>query len=80
MRALPGLELRGLMALPAPIEDFDAQRLGFRRLREALAALPAPPLDTLSMGTSADFAAAIAEGSTIVRIGTAIFGKRDYAK
>ena len=76
VQTLPGLRLRGLMALPAPEEDFEAQRQAFRCLREALEALQDPRLDTLSMGTSADFAAAIAEGSTIVRIGTALFGER----
>ena len=76
VQGLPSLRLRGLMALPAPEEDFDAQRRAFRSLREILEALHDPRLDTLSMGTSADFMAAIAEGSTIVRIGTALFGER----
>jgi hypothetical protein len=75
-RELPRLRLRGLMALPAPEDDFARQRAGFRRVREALAALGDPTLDTLSMGTSDDFEAAIAEGATIVRIGTALFGAR----
>lgn len=80
--ALPGLALRGLMSIPAPAADFDAQREPHRRLRELLDALNAAPpaaglrLDTLSMGMSADLEAAIAEGATIVRIGTAIFGGR----
>jgi len=79
---LPRLCLRGLMAIPEPAETFDAQRPPFRRLRELQAHLAAHGLhtDTLSMGMSADMAAAIAEGATIVRVGTAIFGKRDYAK
>lgn len=73
---LPGLRLRGLMCLPAPSPSFEAQRAGFRRLRELLDSLGEPGLDTLSMGTSADFEAAIAEGATMVRIGVAVFGPR----
>ncbi len=77
--ALPRLRLRGLMALPAPAEDLEAQRLPFRRLRELRDAIATPelPLETLSMGMSDDLEAAIAEGATIVRIGTAIFGPRN---
>ncbi|MCS3903262.1 pyridoxal phosphate enzyme (YggS family) [Methylohalomonas lacus] len=76
--SLPGLRLRGLMALPAPTVDFEAQRRPFRQLRETFEQLRAGglELDTLSLGTSADFAAAIAEGSTLVRLGTAVFGAR----
>jgi pyridoxal phosphate enzyme (YggS family) len=79
--ALPRLKLRGLMAIPEPAQDFDAQRAPFRRLRALFDQLRAQglALDTLSMGMSADMAAAIAEGATIVRVGTAIFGQRDYA-
>ena len=73
--SLPQLRLRGLMTLPAPTVDVAAQRAAFATLAR-LAAACAPPLDTLSMGTSADFAAAIAEGATWVRIGTALFGPR----
>lgn len=75
---LPRLRLRGLMCLPAIREDFEAQRLPFRRLRELGAQLAGAgmPVDTLSMGMSDDFRAAIYEGSTIVRIGTAVFGPR----
>jgi hypothetical protein len=75
---LPRLKLRGLMCLPAIRHDFDAQREPFARLRELADALRADgiPMDTLSMGMSGDFRAAIFEGSTIVRIGTAIFGAR----
>lgn len=75
---LPRLRLRGLMVVPAPTQDFDAQRTPFRQLRELLSQLNEHGLglDTLSMGMSADLEAAIAEGSTIVRIGTAIFGAR----
>ncbi|GGC79509.1 YggS family pyridoxal phosphate-dependent enzyme [Undibacterium terreum] len=80
--SLPGLRLRGLMAVPEPTDDAVTQRLPFAALRQLQEAMRAEglPLDTLSMGMSADMRAAIAEGSTIVRIGTAIFGKRDYAK
>ena len=74
---LDGLQLRGLMCLPAPAEDFAAQRVAFRQLRQLRDGLNLPGLDVLSMGTSADFAAAIAEGATLVRIGTALFGARE---
>jgi hypothetical protein len=75
----PGqLRLRGLMSIPEPTDDAGQQRAAHRRLRELLEALRQQGLvlDTLSMGMSADLEAAIAEGSTIVRIGTAIFGAR----
>jgi pyridoxal phosphate enzyme (YggS family) len=70
--------LRGLMAIPELAADFDAQRAPHRVLRELLEALNAGglALDTLSMGMSADLEAAVAEGATIVRVGTAIFGAR----
>lgn len=78
--ALPNLRLRGLMALPAPSEDRDRQRHAFRQVATALAELqrrfPEAPLDTLSMGMSGDLEAAVLEGATIVRLGTAIFGSR----
>jgi pyridoxal phosphate enzyme (YggS family) len=77
--SLPRLRLRGLMALPAPIQDFELQRIPFRTLRTAYQQLQTElslELDTLSMGMSSDMVAAIAEGSTLVRIGTAIFGER----
>ena len=79
---LPGLRLRGLMAIPEPAEDVESQRKPFALLRALQQQLTEAgiPTDTLSMGMSADMDAAIAEGATIVRIGTAIFGKRDYAK
>ncbi|WP_300319087.1 YggS family pyridoxal phosphate-dependent enzyme [Accumulibacter sp.] len=75
---LPGLCLRGLMTIPAPSDDFDEQRRPFRRLRELSEQLQADGLllDTLSMGMSHDLEAAIAEGATLVRVGTAIFGER----
>ena len=74
---LPNLRLRGLMAIPEPTDDVAAQRTAFARLRELRDGLPLP-LDTLSMGMSHDLDAAIAEGATWVRIGTALFGARDY--
>jgi pyridoxal phosphate enzyme (YggS family) len=79
---MPRLKLRGLMAIPEPEGGFEQQRQPFRQLRELYDRLCAQglALDTLSMGMSADMAAAIAEGSTMVRIGTAIFGQRHYAK
>ncbi len=77
---LPGLRLRGLMAIPAASDDRQQQRQAFaalRRLRDQLQTqLPAQQLDTLSMGMSGDLDAAIAEGSTLLRVGTAIFGPR----
>ena len=75
---LPNLKLRGLMAIPAVSNDAAAQRLPFAQLRQMLTQLNRQglQLDTLSMGMSDDFAAAIAEGATVVRIGTAIFGAR----
>jgi pyridoxal phosphate enzyme (YggS family) len=78
---LPHLKLRGLMAIPEPTEDLAAQRQPFARLRELADTLRAAgiAIDTLSMGMSADLQAAIMEGATIVRVGTAIFGQRDYS-
>lgn len=73
---LPGLKLRGVMAIPAPQDDIEAQRLPYRLLRNATLALNKPELDTFSFGMSGDLAAAITEGATIVRIGTALFGAR----
>ncbi|MDX1512677.1 MAG: YggS family pyridoxal phosphate-dependent enzyme [Gammaproteobacteria bacterium] len=75
---LPGLRLRGLMAIPRPEREFSAQREPFRRLRRLLEDLNERGLglDTLSMGMTDDLEAAIAEGATIVRVGTAIFGPR----
>jgi len=72
------VQLRGLMAIPEPAADPAAQRRPLRALREMLAALQADglPLDTLSMGMSADLEAAVLEGATLVRVGTAIFGRR----
>ncbi|MFY9259768.1 MAG: YggS family pyridoxal phosphate-dependent enzyme [Gallionella sp.] len=78
--ALPNLTLRGLMAIPAPTDDEVAQRAAFAQVAHVLQALNQQgyALDTLSMGMSHDFPAAIAEGATIVRVGTAIFGNRIY--
>lgn len=75
---LPNLRLRGLMTVPAPCDDPVAQREPFRQLRELMADLNADGLvlDTLSMGMTHDLDAAVAEGATIVRVGTAIFGAR----
>lgn len=76
--ALPRLRLRGLMAIPAPVADFAAQRRPLARLRELWERLNAGglALDTLSMGMTDDLEAAIAEGATLVRVGTALFGPR----
>jgi pyridoxal phosphate enzyme (YggS family) len=75
---LPNLRLRGLMAIPEPTDDPEQQREAFAKLRAALEGLNLQ-LDTLSMGMSHDLEAAIAEGATWVRIGTALFGARDYS-
>ena len=81
--ALPAerVRLRGLMAIPEPAAEFEAQRRPHRALRELLAALNQTglALDTLSMGMSADLEAAVAEGATIVRVGSAVFGERQAA-
>ena len=78
---LPNIHLRGLMAIPEPETDPARQRAPFALLRELQKNLAEMgiPTDTLSMGMSSDMQAAIAEGATMVRIGTAVFGKRDYA-
>ena len=78
LRELPNLRLRGLMCLPAMREQFTEQRAAFRRCRELLEELNANgfALDQLSMGMSADWRAAIAEGATMLRIGTGLFGER----
>ncbi|MCX7193260.1 MAG: YggS family pyridoxal phosphate-dependent enzyme [Proteobacteria bacterium] len=77
---LPNLQLRGLMAVPKPSDEVVVQRAGFARMRELYDQLNAEglQLDTLSMGMSHDFSAAIAEGATMVRVGSAIFGSRIY--
>jgi len=77
---LPNLRLRGLMAIPEPGEDVATQRRRFAALRELCERLAADGLvlDTLSMGMSDDLEAAVLEGATMVRVGTAIFGERTY--
>jgi pyridoxal phosphate enzyme (YggS family) len=77
---LPNLKLRGLMVIPAPIDDPTEQRKPYAQMRELLKHLNTQGLnlDTLSMGMSHDFVAAIQEGATIIRLGTSIFGQRDY--
>lgn len=77
VKQLPNLRLRGLMAIPEPTAERAAQHAAFARLRELLLDLNLG-LDTLSMGMSDDLEAAIGEGATWVRIGTALFGARDY--
>lgn len=78
---LPNIHLRGLMAIPEPETDPARQRAPFALLRDLQKNLAEMGIhtDTLSMGMSSDMQAAIAEGATMVRIGTAVFGKRDYA-
>ena len=82
INAMPRLKLRGLMAVPAASDDETKQRHAFKQLRELKQSLQEQgiAMDTLSMGMSGDLRSAIAEGASIVRIGSAIFGKRDYAK
>ena len=82
VRQLPRLNLAGLMAIPSAQHDFSAQYQTFRKLRLLLESLQleSPQATTLSMGMSNDYQAAIAAGATMVRIGTAIFGPRNYPK
>lgn len=77
--ALPNLRLRGLMAIPEPTDDNSEQNAAFAAVRNLQDSLKLP-LDTLSMGMSHDLEAAIAQGATWVRIGTALFGARDYGQ
>ena len=77
MAELPNLCLRGLMAIPAPADSSEARRVPFKALRELQASLPLT-LDTLSMGMTDDLSEAVQEGATHVRIGTALFGQRQY--
>jgi pyridoxal phosphate enzyme (YggS family) len=81
IQALPHLKLRGLMTIPEPAPDFAAACAVHARARDLMASLNAQGLglDTLSMGMSADLDAAVHSGSTMVRVGSAIFGMRDYA-
>ncbi len=78
--AAPRLRLRGLMAIPAPHPEAELRRAGFRRMKALYDRLAAhhPQVDTLSMGMSEDFELAIAEGATLVRVGSALFGPRQY--
>jgi pyridoxal phosphate enzyme (YggS family) len=76
--SLPNIQLRGVMAIPEPETEYESQRQPFNRLYHAVKQLNMPELDTFSFGMTADLKAAIAEGSTIVRIGTALFGARTY--
>ena len=73
---LPNLRLRGVMAIPAPQTDYELQRQPYRKIHQTVMALNLPELDTFSFGMTGDLEAAIAEGATIVRIGTALFGSR----
>jgi PLP dependent protein len=75
--ALPRLKLRGVMAIPAPEDEFEQQRLPYKKLTTAVHQLKRPDLDTFSFGMTGDLKAAISEGATIVRIGTALFGNRN---
>ncbi|GMQ45385.1 YggS family pyridoxal phosphate-dependent enzyme [Vibrio sp. 10N] len=78
---LPNLTLRGVMSIPENVSDYQSQLVAFKALAEVKNSLAKqyPQVDTLSMGMSGDMEAAIEAGSTIVRIGTAIFGARDYS-
>ncbi len=78
VRGLPRLRLRGVMAIPEPETDYEKQRKPFQQLYQSVKQLDIPELDTFSFGMTGDLNAAIAEGSTIVRIGTALFGARSY--
>ncbi|NLS12881.1 YggS family pyridoxal phosphate-dependent enzyme [Vibrio sp. SM6] len=79
---LPNLTLRGLMSIPENVASYDVQRKAFEQLATLQRQLAQhyPDIDTLSMGMSGDMSAAIEAGSTMVRIGTAIFGERDYTR
>ncbi len=78
---LPNLKLRGLMTIPEATTDFSKQRANFHKVTAAFQQLKNSDfdIDTLSMGMSTDFEAGIAEGATTIRIGTALFGERDYS-
>ena len=73
---LPNLKLRGVMAIPQPATDYQQQCEPYRQLYKAVKALHRPEIDTFSFGMSGDLKAAIAQGATIVRVGTALFGRR----
>jgi len=76
VQMLPGLRLRGVMAIPEPETNYSKQRQPYRRLYQAVEQLNKPELDSFSFGMSGDLKAAIMEGATMVRIGTALFGDR----
>ncbi|MCK5888716.1 MAG: YggS family pyridoxal phosphate-dependent enzyme [Methylococcales bacterium] len=78
IKELPNIRLRGVMAIPEPHVDDEAQRKPYQALYQAVKEMDQPELDTFSFGMTGDLKAAIAEGSTIVRIGTALFGQRSY--
>lgn len=82
VQSLPNLQLRGLMAIPAPKQSFATQCQVYQPLQQAFLELSESDsmIDTLSIGMSGDLPAAISSGSTMVRVGTAIFGARDYAQ
>ena len=73
---LPNIKLRGVMAIPQPVADFEQQRIPYRQLYQCVKVLNKPEIDTFSFGMTGDLKAAIAEGATIVRVGTALFGAR----
>lgn len=73
---LPNIKLRGVMAIPEPVQSYDQQRKPYRQLYNAIKALNKPELDTFSFGMTGDLKAAITEGATIVRVGSALFGAR----
>jgi pyridoxal phosphate enzyme (YggS family) len=76
--SLPNIKLRGVMTIPESVSDYESQRLPYRLLYQAVKQLDMAELDTFSYGMTGDLKAAIVEGSTIVRIGTALFGARSY--
>lgn len=78
VECLPNIHLRGVMAIPEPAIGFETQRKPYRQLYQRVKQLNVESMDTFSFGMTADLKAAIAEGSTIVRIGTALFGAREY--
>ncbi|NOQ15692.1 MAG: YggS family pyridoxal phosphate-dependent enzyme [Methyloprofundus sp.] len=76
IECLPHIKLRGVMAIPEPAQDYEQQRKPYKRLYQAMNALNQAELDTFSFGMTGDLKAAITEGATIVRVGTALFGAR----
>ena len=73
---LPHIKLRGVMAIPQPVVDFEQQRVPYHQLYRCVKTINNPQMDTFSFGMTGDLRAAIAEGATIVRVGTALFGVR----